>query len=51
MSVPLSAADVLGDHVVFELDCIDRVYCRLSQNFAADRVLSVAGEARSARSA
>ena len=27
MSVPLSAADVLGEHVVFELDCIDRVYC------------------------
>jgi len=27
MTLPLSAADVLGDHVVFELDCIDRVYC------------------------
>jgi len=27
MSVPLSAADVLGEHVVFELDCIDRMYC------------------------
>ena len=27
MSVPLSAADVLGAHVVFELECIDRVYC------------------------
>jgi hypothetical protein len=27
MSVPLSAADVLGEHVVFELECIDRVYC------------------------
>lgn len=26
MSVPLSAADVLGEHVVFELDCIDRMY-------------------------
>ena len=27
MSVPLSAADVLGEHVLFELECIDRVYC------------------------
>jgi len=25
MTLPLSAADVLGEHVVFELDCIDRV--------------------------
>ena len=27
MSVPLSAAEVLGEHVAFELECIDRVYC------------------------
>jgi hypothetical protein len=27
MSVPVSAADVLGEHVIFELECIDRVYC------------------------
>ena len=27
MTLPLSAADVLGEHVVFELDCIDRMYC------------------------
>jgi len=27
MSVPLCAADVLGEHVVFELECIDRMYC------------------------
>ena len=27
MTLPLCAADVLADHVVFELDCIDRVYC------------------------
>jgi hypothetical protein len=27
MSVPLSAADVLGEHVLFELECIDRMYC------------------------
>lgn len=26
MSVPLSAADVLGEHVAFELECIDRMY-------------------------
>ena len=27
MTLPLSAADVLDEHVVFELDCIDRMYC------------------------
>jgi hypothetical protein len=27
MTLPLSAAEVLSEHVVFELDCIDRVYC------------------------
>ena len=27
MSVPMSAAHVLGEHVVFELECIDRMYC------------------------
>ena len=27
MSGPLSAAEVLGEHVAFELECIDRVYC------------------------
>ncbi|HSS23810.1 MAG TPA: hypothetical protein VLL82_05270 [Mycobacterium sp.] len=27
MTLPLSAADVLAEHVVFELDCIDRMYC------------------------
>jgi hypothetical protein len=27
MSVPLSAGDVLAEHVAFELECIDRVYC------------------------
>jgi hypothetical protein len=29
MTLPLSAADVLAEHVVFELDCIDRMYCNL----------------------
>ena len=29
MTLPRSAADVLGRHVVFELECIDRVYCNL----------------------
>ena len=27
MTLPLSAAGVLGEHVAFELECIDRVYC------------------------
>jgi hypothetical protein len=29
MTLPRSAADVLTSHVVFELECIDRVYCNL----------------------
>jgi len=29
MTLPRSAADVLQDHVVFELECIDRVYCNV----------------------
>lgn len=29
MTLPRSAADVLSGHVVFELECIDRLYCNL----------------------
>ena len=29
MNVPRSVADVLNDHVVFEVDCIDRMYCNV----------------------
>jgi len=29
MTLPRSAAGVLSDHVVFELECIDRMYCNL----------------------
>ena len=29
MTLPRSAADVLREHVVFELECIDRVYCNV----------------------
>jgi hypothetical protein len=29
MNVPRSVADVLSDHVVFEIDCIDRMYCNV----------------------
>jgi hypothetical protein len=29
MTLPRSAADVLARHVVFELECIDRMYCNL----------------------
>jgi hypothetical protein len=29
MTLPRSAADVLSGHVLFELECIDRVYCNL----------------------
>jgi hypothetical protein len=29
MTLPRTAADVLREHVVFELECIDRIYCNL----------------------
>jgi hypothetical protein len=29
MTLPRSAGDVLSDHVVFELESIDRMYCNL----------------------
>src|SRR5260370_11803825 len=29
MTLHRSAADVLSGHVVFELECIDRIYCNL----------------------
>jgi hypothetical protein len=29
MNVPRSVADVLNDHVLFEVDCIDRMYCNV----------------------
>jgi hypothetical protein len=29
MNVPRSVADVLNDHVVFEVECIDRMYCNV----------------------
>ena len=31
MKIPKTAADVLDDHVVFELECIDRMYLNLYQ--------------------
>ena len=29
MTLPRTVADVLTDHVVFELECIDRMYCNV----------------------
>jgi hypothetical protein len=29
MNLPRSVADVLDDHVIFEVDCIDRMYCNV----------------------
>jgi hypothetical protein len=29
MTLPRTAADVLADHVVFEVECIDRMYCNV----------------------
>ncbi len=31
MTLPRSVADVLSDHVVFEVECIDRIYLNLWQ--------------------
>ena len=41
MNVPRSVADVLTDHVVFEVECIDRMYCNVyvpGLQYAADLV-------------
>ena len=27
MTLPRTVADVLADHVVFEVECMDRMYC------------------------
>ncbi len=37
MTLPRSAADVLGRHVVFELECTDRVYCNVILSFRVSR--------------
>ena len=29
MTLPRTVADVLADHVVFEIECIDRMYCNV----------------------
>jgi hypothetical protein len=29
MALPRTVADVLADHVVFEIECIDRMYCNV----------------------
>ena len=29
MTLPRTVADVLTDHVVFEIECIDRMYCNV----------------------
>ncbi len=38
MTLPRTVADVLADHVVFEVECIDRMYCNVfvpQRQFAA----------------
>ena len=37
MTLPRSVADVLTDHVVFEVECIDRMYCNVYVPAAAAR--------------
>ena len=37
MTLPRSVADVLADHVVFEIECIDRMYCNVYVPAAAVR--------------
>jgi hypothetical protein len=29
MTLPRTAADVVAEHVVFEVECIDRMYCNV----------------------
>ncbi len=44
MNLPRSVADVLSDHVVFEVECIDRMYCNVyvpGLQYAAGLVLSL----------
>ena len=48
MTLPLSAAGVLGEHVAFECECIDRVYCNAyvpKLAYPVERFLSEAAEA------
>ncbi len=37
MKIAKTAGDVLDDHVVFELECIDRVYLNLYRLFVLER--------------
>ena len=32
MTLPRSVADVLSEHVVFEVECIDRIYLSMSRS-------------------
>ena len=59
MTLPRTVADVLTDHVVFEIECIDRMYCNVyvpqlqhagglvgicTANWVADRLDRPAGQ-------
>jgi len=37
MTLPRSVADVLSDHVVFEVECIDRMYLNVILSFSVSR--------------
>ena len=37
MTLPRSAADVLSGHVLFELECIDRIYFNVILSFRVSR--------------
>ena len=37
MTLPRSVADVLSDHVIFELGSIDRLYCNFILSFRVSR--------------
>ncbi len=48
MTLPRSAADVLSGHVVFELECIDRIYFNVILSPAAGRVADLGGRVEDA---
>ena len=48
MTLPRSVADVLSDHVVFEVECIDRMYLNVILTPAGARVADLGGSVEDA---
>ena len=43
MTVARSVADVLTEHVLFEIDCVDRMYCNMYCNVYVPQLQYAAG--------